>query len=110
MEKDVGSHTPGPWTTESAPHRAWVASVGHNSDDPQIWTERQAKSGESYEWGDKKADARLIAAAPDLLEALEWAMTKLARPDARSTHASGPYPYLEKYDAARAAIAKAKGP
>lgn len=62
------SHTPGPWTIESAPHRAFVAQVGNGQ--LHIWTERQAKPGESYEWGSALADARLIAAAPELLNVL----------------------------------------
>jgi hypothetical protein len=54
------------------------------------------------------ADARLIAAAPDLLEALEDAVAVMARnitpkPDVHDDH---PWSKLVK---ARAAIAKAKG-
>jgi hypothetical protein len=68
-------HTPGPWTTQEAPHRAWIASVGHNVDDPQIWTVAQVAPGNTYHFGDKEADARLIAAAPDLLAlARQYAM------------------------------------
>lgn len=65
------TYTPGPWTTEAAPHRAWIAKVGNNVDDPEIWTERQTPPGQSYEWGDKIADAKLIAAAPEMAEALK---------------------------------------
>jgi len=56
--------------------------------------------------GDKEihANARLIAAAPDLLEALEWAL------DAWDTHMKTGYPMQGDWESdAIAAIAKAKG-
>lgn len=62
------TYTPGPWTTEAKPHRAFIGQVGVSQE--SIWTERQFKVGESYEWGSAQADAQLIAAAPELLEAL----------------------------------------
>lgn len=66
----TSTHTPGPWTTEVAAHRTWIAAVGNNDDDPQIWTVRVAGPGEAYQKGDKVADAKLMAAAPDLVDAL----------------------------------------
>ena len=88
-------HTPGPWVTkgphimEAGPSFNWVASV---------------QVSNMPEW---EANARLIAAAPELLEALQ----DLAEEAARSV-----YPQPDKPDSAwaklvraRAAIAKATG-
>jgi hypothetical protein len=53
----------------------------------------------------READKMLIAAAPDLLDALEWAMDRIGyskRTESNST-------YCDQVDKARAAIAKAKG-
>ena len=55
----------------------------------------------------KAADAYLVAAAPDLLEELEWAYSQLClHPDWCDAN----HPVLKpRHDAIRAAIAKAKG-
>lgn len=57
-----GQHSPGPWryeagtqTIRSVPANYWIATV--DSADGMV---------------NNEANARLIAAAPDLLEALEW--------------------------------------
>jgi hypothetical protein len=92
-------YTPRPWTTQGVKHQAWIANVGNGEDAPQIWTERQFKPGEQFEWGDRNADARLIAAAPELLEALEAC---------EAYYAKNGGPRLQ-WDNAKAAIAKAKG-
>ncbi|MNO35951.1 hypothetical protein D3C76_260090 [compost metagenome] len=52
-----------------------------------------------------EANASLIAAAPDLLEALEWAMDRVGYHQRTGTNGS----YCDQVDKARAAIAKAKG-
>jgi hypothetical protein len=59
--------TPGPWTVEGTQiYAPWGAK-----------RRVIAKTGQTYAWGDgyvmAEADARLMAAAPDLLEALEEA-------------------------------------
>jgi hypothetical protein len=106
-------HTPGPWTVEKqpsySPHRIYVN--GANGHQITFFQERKKGShrGEEATWlgfmpGDVE-DAYLIAAAPELLEALEhmvavsnWATTIQSE---------------EQYDAmianAEAAIRKAKG-
>lgn len=87
-------HTPGPWSTAEWPSRekdyirvfagtTYVGSVG-NSDDPFERTE---------------ANARLIAAAPDLLAALKLILQSIP------SEMFGDY----ESDAAYAAIAKAEG-
>ena len=53
---------------------------------------------------DRRANARLIAAAPDLLAALKWAVDQLAEP----LHGDGSS-YGRQYLWAKDAIAKARG-
>jgi hypothetical protein len=88
-------YTPGPWTIENrsnwkyggyvkGPTATLVAGVGGMADSPEV----------------NQANARLIAAAPELLECLEW-------------FANPPYPGAVPGEAllqqARAACAKARG-
>lgn len=81
-------HTPGPWTVRSTciytadEHEDWVASCGN---------------GQVARQQINKANARLIAAAPELLEALQFVMT--ASGEQLST----------AFEQAQAAIAKATG-
>ena len=102
----TNQHTPGPWTAEHG----------------QIYADEfiQLEGGAGYPrhtnvatandmWTDKTtrhANARLIAAAPELLAALQWAIEQLPRPVARTNHNGQ---YVDGYEAARAAIAKATG-
>ena len=80
-------HTPGPWRTEPAPHRSnW--SLGATS--VALTTEPN------------EANARLIAAAPELLAAARLAV-------AWSEQVPAPYRDWPHVAAARAAIAKATG-
>ena len=79
-------HTPGPWTVErDGPNRKWLI----NAEDFAVATCDGAIRHQ-------EADARLIAAAPELLEALKWT--------ARALDAEHPAAIK-----ARAAIAKATG-
>jgi hypothetical protein len=66
----MSKHTPGPWTTK--PGTFWICTVGNNFDDPGVWSAYPVKDGEKYPFGDKAADARLISAAPEMLEALQY--------------------------------------
>ncbi|CUJ58749.1 Uncharacterised protein [Achromobacter xylosoxidans] len=99
-------HTPGPWYLRTNRHpetdgRPWGWLDLH----PPGSTEKAQPSGVRVTWtkGDRsEANARLIAAAPELLEALEWAL--------RAMEARNPlWAEGERFVAARAAIAKAKG-
>lgn len=98
-------HTAGPWVagTDGA-HRAWIADL-HNG--VGVFTERRFQPGEFYEWGDRAADADLIAAAPDMLTALKDFVSEIRAyswPECDENEITGPL-----MRAADAAIAKAEG-
>lgn len=86
-------HTPGPW--KATPCRVYAPET---EDRLEL---RVTISGGNRD--DNRANARLIAAAPDLLEALRGLL-----PDAVGNHIGGPDTQA-RIDAARAAIAKATG-
>lgn len=97
----MSAHTPGPWTLETSPYkprvygdRKLIAEVGNAEDVFDAWEE----------W---TANARMIAAAPELLTALK----AILHPDNEAlcyfvpcdSHA------MKLRDDARAAVAKATG-
>ena len=100
MSIEAIKHTPGPWYAEKKNvHTGSVATCHWDGED---WWEVY-----SLNWADgsAEANARLIAAAPDLLEALEEALE-----DWGDDHFDEEYPYrIEWADKARAAIRKARG-
>lgn len=89
MSAETAKHTPGPWSL----------SPGRSTRVDLIDDKNGHAVGEIV-WVDarKPADARLIAAAPDMLEALEEIMKTIAGCQTEFY-----------YQLARAAIAKAKG-
>ena len=94
-------HTPGPWTqgwSKSGIDCVWLDGK----------TEPEIGMGDDDEWIDcgTEANARLIAAAPDLLNALEAVLNEFAKDGHGGEFEDGEHPYV---DAARAAIAKATG-
>ena len=98
------SHTPGPWKVERADSDganvvaiAQVAWCGTNGS----WSKNEHQFISAKE---AKANAHLIAAAPDLLEALIAAETVLT-----FEHGGEPLNTRNALFLARAAIAKAKG-
>ena len=95
------SHTPGPWTTKETGYLNQMIDV-----EPSI--------GCVYGVGDKgQANARLIAAAPDLLAALEVLMGIVSDSNGVSGyHLNGDIAEWDEFDEiniAIAALAKAKG-
>jgi hypothetical protein len=94
-------HTPGPWRARKRVH----------SHKMRVWSSRDGHANYGVKPGDKivadvdlASNAYLIAAAPDLLEALEDAM------DAWETHCKSGDSMQGCWESdARAAIAKAKG-
>lgn len=88
--------TPGPWETcRNNVHTGRIATIHHcfGNDWVEVW---------SLDWPDteekQEANAKLIAAAPDLLEALQDAL-----------HAYDKHGEHPEWDFARAAISKALG-
>ena len=103
-------HTPGPWeVSEYRPPYDDMGgdySIGYTDADGVFW---EIATLEPWR-GSRHADARLIAAAPELLEALELIDSHLTR----CINFSGVNPELrerleQQQHNARAAIAKAKG-
>lgn len=86
------AHTPGPWAVSGAGRHALV-----RGEDLTIVAVRHRLEGDVHE-----ANACLIAAAPDLLEALEQLLDDL---DALAPAK----PCIEAIEQAQAAIAKARG-
>lgn len=92
--------TPGPWQMDYPDGwgGVFVESVDATKGKPLIASLYERESAFPPDDEERKANARLIAAAPDLLaalKALEWAVDGLE--------------YAEEVAAARAAIAKATG-
>ena len=94
------AHTPGPWVFEDEFVRAGDVVIA----DPYCEETASTRPGEM------EANARLIAAAPELLEACEaaWPMLELACRCQDGTIGSGPCAACRAVEIARAAIAKAK--
>lgn len=64
---DHCKHTPGPWTLDG-PHQVWAESVGE-----YVAITAEIEDFDAVPRDQAEANARLIAAAPDLLEALKLA-------------------------------------
>jgi hypothetical protein len=99
----MSAHTPGPWHARQWQCRA-VTSVGRISDNA-LGFEQIAEcsaNGRQVSTEQEEADARLIAAAPELLEALEDLIDAHAVPSTACKERGA-------YDKARAVIAKATG-
>ena len=96
------SHTPGPWHTGSTIRTVIFAPDGYAIAD--------AKTFHNMRQADTKANARLIAAAPDLLQALQQLISGDERDRADGLHLyQKGSPRDKTWDAARSAIAKATG-
>lgn len=100
-----GKHTPGPWTTDKADHDAPYQDIkikaGKHHTVCTVWID----DAPVHDFNSlQEANARLIAAAPDLLEALRKVVALWDHH--ASAHGDGIiYPL---HEAARAAIAKAE--
>ena len=76
----MSTHTPGPWYIEEISNRDW--QINSDSRDWCLLEITPAIYGESDSLSDEdKANARLIAAAPDLLEALKSLVKTLVDQD-----------------------------
>lgn len=99
-----GKHTPGPWeaemfpTTQGYPIRGGTMPL--RKGDRVIAVAMDQGSAPA---GESAANARLISAAPDLVESLDWAMRQIDHSLVETPEA------LAAYDAAKAALSKARG-
>ncbi len=102
-------HTPGPWETDrNNVHTGQIATIHHclNNDWVEVWSPNWPADE-----AEQEANARLIAAAPELLDALieavECGMVPIssAKDGGASTHSR----QVRCADMIRAAIAKATG-
>jgi hypothetical protein len=99
----MSGHTPGPWRMDGTTVYALTDTKEQNRFWCSVQSVRRAEYGEASD-AEVFANARLIAAAPDLLEALRWL--------AGCAGKLGVYPVRdldEALERARAAIAKAEG-
>jgi len=92
------AHTPGPLEIRNAGAFLAVATVGMMPHATFFSCDPSEQVAPPSAW----ADARLYAAAPDLLAALEQVLFN-------SVHGNGLEAHYEAHDKARAAIAKARG-
>ena len=93
----MSGHTPGPWTAFQSTASFFDVVKGNGEYDPSVasvWASEGRPAG---------ANARLIAAAPDMLEALRAVVSALNNRDATNDEA------LAIYARCIAAIAKATG-
>lgn len=93
------AHTPGPWTTQATEHGITVYSTAG----------RDVADVLSDGGSEAIADARLIAAAPELLEALRRAEAAIKYAVAAANSEADYVRICEIQDAVSAAIAKATG-
>ncbi|HZF98292.1 MAG TPA: hypothetical protein VEY92_08630 [Pseudoxanthomonas sp.] len=103
-------HTPGPWewVCKWASY-SLVASNGQTVADDGSAGNEYSPSIDPGDNGESGANARLIAAAPDLLEALKEAMQSLEYVHRAHPENTGIAKRIEDINRARAAIAKATG-
>lgn len=91
-------HTPGPWKLEIT-DTGFRVIYSDSTLRSHIAALHEAALCEEH--GDTFANARLIAAAPDLLDALDWALRQI-EDDLDPDHQAA-------FDAARSTLRKAKG-
>ena len=78
----IPAHTPGPWIASTFGFQvltgdSWntICTLSGGAE----WEDGRGKYRPEYEWQNQEANARLIAAAPDLLAAAKAVMAKLER-------------------------------
>lgn len=118
----VGKHTPGPWTAG----RPDMATVVEGFDSKYIYGPGEAPActsvaiawgGDIEAWDEVMANARLIAAAPDLLAALKavlgdidaGVLVRNVTLDGAPQWATEMLAFVQRLQAAQMAVAKAEG-
>ena len=102
-------HTPGPWFWDEEPGMD-CNLVGANGEKVLSWYEYEGMGFSIFDKDTDAANARLIAAAPDLLEAQETACSALVFADGLLAGSGSSSVVIDvAIEETRAAIAKAKG-
>ncbi len=103
------AHTPGPWRAEFRNHDARIIAEAEH-EVAGVWTLRSTSGERDQNRDVMVANARLIAAAPELLDALEKLLWRLDNPPLRE-EAHGEICETDPCERceARAAIKKARG-
>jgi len=99
----MSKYTPGPWRYSTAPQPNGCPIIGAG---PLMVAMLAHTVNEPAQRETDHANARLIAAAPDLLESLQQLVAESVNPHDGSEYEDGEWIALDK---ARAAIAKATG-
>lgn len=99
-------HTPGPWEVDDASGEGAVGVFDENGQRICYMSEEAMAPDGLRSRGEDEANARLIAAAPKMLEALR---TSLARLDGKAAAVKNEHYMAEERAAMRAAIRKATG-
>ena len=97
-------HTPGPWITERCDNGMEILDMEQES------VAGACNFGNPYNAGETEANARLIAAAPDLLAAMKGVMQEIDNCVADGSLSGPAVATNANCKAARAAIAKATHP
>ncbi|MGN6312888.1 MAG: hypothetical protein ACTHMO_03900 [Rhodanobacteraceae bacterium] len=109
MNAQTQQHTPGPWITD----RPYIRSHGGNATVCEVKDGWYNRSGPQYSQEEIQANARLIAAAPELLEALQalepFLSTQSQMLDSASLNEGRASDFDVASMKARATIAKATG-
>lgn len=107
-------HTPGPWkATPDKPnaHRYQIVANAHDNILAEVlaYGVGMVDEGETAPWHNARDNANLIAAAPELLEALKGIFEQCALVHKRWGDGNNLREATAAIDTARAAIAKAEG-
>ncbi len=107
--KEKTKHTPGPWTAVEG-RNGFLDALNYVHDGKRCIARMELADGDtSFQRARTMANARLIAAAPDLLEAAKRALALVECLPGRDIHGNQATHTLDTEDVLRAAIAKAEG-
>lgn len=104
----MSKHTPGPWEIDTVTRPAEICTIHHvppQGEEKQRWVYVRGAIGYwEADANEQLANARLIAAAPDLLQAAKAVVERWDSPRWKEQEHTGTF-----IDKLRAAIAKAEG-
>ena len=105
----MSKHTPGPWFVEADGAGVYVMTETMMVASPSPMDRHPTDSDEYIDGPETEANARLIAAAPDLLDALQAIEPFIPTTSAADGGAAAYSANVRAADMVRAAIAKATG-